>query len=157
MEGPVGRITYKGKKMFHPKGKDPVRVTKLGLLAGGSGITPLYSILNSVYLAREDDMDVKMLYSNKNVDDMLLREELDAINADVSAPNVSVTHTLTREQGDVSAPILKGRVSIEMLRQLGFPEPSDETFYMLCGPSPFNAACKEVLLAAGHSEERIFG
>ena len=53
--------------------------------------------------------------------------------------------------------IQKGRVSIDMLRHLGFPEASDQTFYMLCGPPDFNKACKEMLTAAGHSEDRVFG
>ena len=158
MKGPVGRLTYKGNCMVHftAAGKEPIRVTKLGLLAGGSGITPLFSIMDAIYRARESCIEVKMLYSNKTLQDILLRNELDAINVDESAPNISVSHTLTREHGELPAPLLKGHASIEMLRQLGFPEPSDETMYILCGPAPFNAACKAFLLEAGHSEDRIF-
>ena len=158
MKGPVGRLTYKGNCIVHftTAGKEPIRVTKLGLLAGGSGITPLFSIMDAIYRARESCIEVKMLYSNKTLEDILLRNELDAINADDSAPNISVAHTLTREHGELPAPLLKGHASIEMLRQLGFPEPSDETMYILSGKSPFNAACKAFLLEAGHSEDRIF-
>jgi ferredoxin-NADP reductase len=118
MKGPVGRLTYKGNCMIHftTAGKDPIRVTKLGLLAGGSGITPLFSIMDAIYRARESCIEVKMLYSNKTVNDILLRSELDAINADESSPNISVAHTLTRELGDLPAPLLKGHVNIEMLR-----------------------------------------
>ena len=84
MKGPVGRLTYKGNGMVHftSAGKDPIRVTKLGLLAGGSGITPLFSVMDAIYRARESCIEVKMLYSNKTVDDILLRNELDNINAD---------------------------------------------------------------------------
>jgi len=157
MEGPVGRLTYMGNCMIHPTGKTPLRITKLGLIAGGSGITPLFSIMDAIYRARENCIDVKMLYSNKTLDDILLRSELDTINSDASAPNISVTHTLTREQRDLAAPLIKGRVSIEMLQQLGFPEPSPETLYILCGPRPFNQACKEMLISAGHAAGNVFG
>lgn len=84
MEGPVGRITYKGNATFHLKAKKKdFRVTKLGLIAGGSGITPLFNVMDAIYRARDTSITtVKMLYSNKTEADILLREELDAINAD---------------------------------------------------------------------------
>ena len=119
MKGPVGYITYKGgniMQILYPEGKDPMRITKLALLAGGSGITPHFNIMDAVYRARESGIEVKMLYSNKTLKDILLRQELDAINADKSCPNITVAHTLTREQGTVPAGIHKGRVTIEMLR-----------------------------------------
>ena len=96
MEGPMGRITYKGNGMFHPMNKDPIKRTKIGLLAGGSGITPMFSIMDAIYRAREQNMSVKMIYSNKTCSDILIKDELDAINADESMPNISVTHTITR-------------------------------------------------------------
>ena len=159
MEGPVGRITYTGNANFYLKQKKlNKRVTKLGLIAGGAGITPLFECLDAIYRAREQVVDVKMLYSNKTEADILLREELDAINADASAPNISVTHTLTRAEGEVTGDnIVRGRVSIEMLQSLGFPAPSDETFIFTCGPSAFNKAIKEFLLAAGYTEDMILG
>lgn len=61
-------------------------------------------------------LSVKMLYSNKTEADILLREELDAINADTSSPHIQVTHTLTRSTGEASGTNFKsGRVTLEML------------------------------------------
>lgn len=157
MEGPLGRITYKGNFMFHPRGKPARRATKLGLIPGGSGITPLYSVLNSIYKAREEGISVKMLYSNKTVDDVLCKELLDQIHQDETASNISVAHTLTRHEGDPPAGFLKGRVNIEMLQSLGFPEPSEETLIMICGPAAFNKHVKELLTAAGYADDMIFG
>ena len=102
MSGPVGYITYKGgniMQILYPAGKDPMRITKLALLCGGSGITPHFNLMDAIYRARESDIEVKMLYSNKTSNDILLRKELDAINADKSVPNISVAHNLTRETG----------------------------------------------------------
>ncbi len=76
MKGPVGYITYKGgniMQILYPEGKDPMRITKLALLAGGSGITPHFNIMDAVYRARESGIEVKMLYSNKTLKDILLR------------------------------------------------------------------------------------
>ena len=150
------KTTYKGNCVFKLKRVGLVRITKIGLLTGGTGIAPHFSILDAIYRARENCIEVKMLYSNKTLDDILLRIELDAINTDASAPNISVTHTLTRVQGDLPAPLLKSRINIEKLQQLGFPEPSPETLYMVCGPKDFNKACRAMLRKAGHSEDRIF-
>ena len=78
--------------------KNPERTfTKICLLGGGSGLTPLYSILNGLYLSKDTAVTwCHLIYSNKTEADILMREELDAINADASAPHLRVTHTLTR-------------------------------------------------------------
>ena len=66
---------------------------------------------------------------------MLCRAQLDAIHADQNAPNLTVHHTLTRVEGDVAGDnVLRGRVNIEMLQSLNFPEPSEETLIFSCGP-----------------------
>jgi len=52
---------------------------------------------------------------------------------------------------------MRGRINIEMLRALqGFPEPSDDTIIFYCGPSSFDKAVKEMLLANGYTQDMIF-
>lgn len=41
MSGPTGRLIYKGYGMFEIRQK-PVRKTRIGCVAGGSGITPVF-------------------------------------------------------------------------------------------------------------------
>ena len=68
-----------------------------------------------------------------------------------------MTHTLTRVEGDVAGDnVLRGRVNIEMIRSLNFPEPSEDTLIFSCGPSAQTKAIKEFLTAAGYSETMIF-
>jgi len=75
MEGPVGRLTYRGNNTFFMKQKKrEFRVTKLGLIAGGSGLTPLFEVMDAIYRAKEQGISVNMLYSNKTEADILLRE-----------------------------------------------------------------------------------
>lgn len=92
-------------------------MTKLGLIAGGSGLTPLYSALNAIHKGKDQHVkQVHMIYSNKTEADILMRAELDAINADESAPHIKVTHTLTRASEDIAEDnVLRGRVTFEML------------------------------------------
>ena len=99
MRANLGRITYKGNYTWYKKKEDEYLVNKkkLGFIAGGSGITPIYRVIDALYRAKDTEVTVNLLFTNKTEDDMLLREELDAINADKSMPNFKVTHTLTRQ------------------------------------------------------------
>jgi len=75
MEGPVGRLTYRGNGNFQIGDKEPMRKTKLGLIAGGSGITPLFSVMDALHRAKDMSVTtVKMVYSNKTEADILIRE-----------------------------------------------------------------------------------
>lgn len=67
-------------------------------------------------LAEEEGevIDVKMLFSNKTADDILLKDELEKI-AQKCEENVKITHTLTRVD-NVEPGMLKGRVTLDMLK-----------------------------------------
>ena len=84
--------------------------TKIGLIAGGSGITPMYAVAQASALAK-DGCQVTFLFMNKTKDDILCKDQLDEL---AKMENVKVFHTLTREEGEWDG--LKGRVSLEMLK-----------------------------------------
>lgn len=83
-----------------------------------------------------------MLYSNKSKDDILVKDGLDHLQG--LNKNLKIYHTLTRHDdakyGDWNG--LKGRVSAQMLKDCGFPEPSPETLICFCGPAGFNKTCE---------------
>lgn len=70
-------------------------------------------------LANEKTCDVKFLYSNKTVQDILLRKQLDKIDREMD--NISVRYTLTRQLQSTNSNLCDkftvGRVNIEMLRE----------------------------------------
>ena len=74
-EGPMGKLQYHGYGKFIYLRKDLEQKTSLGLLAAGTGITPLFSVAQASILSN-DGLDIKLLYSNKTEDDILLYEEL---------------------------------------------------------------------------------
>ena len=88
------KINYIGNATFRIKKVGDLRKPKLGLLVGGTGVTPIFQILNAMRLAKDQSVEVKMIYSNKTAADVLLKDELDAINAE--CPNITITYTLTR-------------------------------------------------------------
>ncbi|KAG9994756.1 hypothetical protein KCU78_g18278, partial [Aureobasidium melanogenum] len=65
--GPKGAMKYK-------KGY----AKKIGMVAGGTGITPHYQLIRSICEDRTDTTEVSLVYANRTEDDILLRSELDA-------------------------------------------------------------------------------
>jgi len=72
-EGPIGKIKYFGHGKMHLMKKELKPKTKVGLIAGGSGITPMYAIALASSLA-QDGLEISFLFSNKTKDDILCKE-----------------------------------------------------------------------------------
>ena len=58
------------------------------MVASGSGITTVLSVLDAIYRAKETHINVKLIYSNKTRDDILCKPELDAIANDPNCTNI---------------------------------------------------------------------
>lgn len=90
----------------------------------------------------QDDLDITFIYSNKTKDDILIKDEIDKVAA--MNNNLKVFHTLTRhddvKHGEWKG--LKGRISEQMIKECGLPEPSPETLICYCGPAGFNKSCE---------------
>jgi len=74
------------------------------LFAAGTGITPLYSILQHVIDAREGNR-VTLFFGNTGLKDILLKDELEAW---ASHPRVTIKHLLT--DGSIDDPLYAGRM-----------------------------------------------
>ena len=155
MEHIFGYATYKGNGKLSHVMKGERQVTKLGLIAGGSGITPILSLMTAIHRAKETGIQVVMIYTNKTRGDVLCKAELDAIANDPNCTNIKIVHTITREEGDLGAGFKKGRVNMDMLREVGWPEPADDMAVINCGPDAMHEANKKLLLEAGYTEEMI--
>lgn len=115
--------------------------TDLLLWAGGSGITPVMSILRSALAGGTGR--VVLFYANRGPDSVIFAEALREL-ADQYPDRLQVTHWLESLQGLPSAARLAGFAA---------PYASYESF--VCGPAPFMAAVTEALAGAGWSRERI--
>jgi len=59
----------------------PNTVECIGMIAGGTGITPMYQIIRTVLAEPSDRTTLRLLYANRTEGDILLRKELDALAA----------------------------------------------------------------------------
>ncbi|KAJ0623593.1 Nitrate reductase [NADH] [Helianthus annuus] len=77
IKGPLGHIEYMGRGTFSVHGKQKF-ASKLAMFAGGTGITPIYQVMQAILKDPEDDTKMYVVYANRTEDDILLRDELDA-------------------------------------------------------------------------------
>lgn len=75
IKGPVGEIVYLEPGQFLIKGK-PRNASKLAMLAGGTGITPMYQILKAVLSNPDDNTMCSLIYANQTEEMILLRDEV---------------------------------------------------------------------------------
>jgi ring-1,2-phenylacetyl-CoA epoxidase subunit PaaE len=118
-----------------------------GLIAAGSGITPLLSIAATV-LAVEDGSEVVLVYGNSTSATVMFLEALADLK-DRHPERLHVVHVLSREAQESA--LLNGRIDRERLSQLLatlVPVREVDEWY-LCGPGEVVAAAQEALADAG--------
>ncbi len=121
--------------------------------AGGSGITPILSILKTV-LAREPHSRFTLVYGNRTLQSTMFKEEIDDLKNRYMARLV-LLHVFSDEQTD--APINMGllnRDKIAALLTSVLPAAGIAHAY-ICGPFQMNDEAEAALLAAGVPENRI--
>lgn len=122
------------------------------LFAGGSGITPMMSILKSV-LYVEKQSKVTLIYANRSEESSIFREELDVISG--SNPNLTVVHVYDQPLNKLSD-LQTGIITTDKAKQLV------ETFgglnadeYFICGPVPMMENVKTTLEGLKIPKEKI--
>lgn len=111
------------------------------LLAGGSGITPVFAILRSV-LARGEGR-ITLLYANRDEKSVIFRNELKALAA-AHPGRLQVIHWLDSVQGVPS---------VAQLAELARHHRAAQAF--ICGPGPYMDAAVAALQAIEMPSERI--
>ncbi|CDP19741.1 unnamed protein product [Coffea canephora] len=132
IKGPLGHIEYKGKGNFLVHGKHKF-AKKLAMLAGGTGITPIYQVMQAILKDSEDDTEMFVVYANRTEDDILLRDELDAW-AEKYPERVKVWYVVEKSIKEGWNYSL-GFVTESILRE-HVPLASETTLALACGPPP---------------------
>ncbi len=118
-----------GNFLVHGK---PKFAKKLAMMAGGTGITPIYQIIQAVLKDPEDQTEMYVVYANRTEDDILLWEELDAWAEKHERLKVwYVVGESIREGWKYSL----GFITESILRE-HIPPASDDTLALVCGPPP---------------------
>ena len=122
-----GAINYKGPGLF---------------IAGGAGVTPFIAILRQLY-KDEKLKDCKLLFANKSVEDIILRDEFDIILGDNFINIVDKSDDPDIKQGHINKALLKEYAG------------NDVKHYYVCGPDKFVEVMVKYLEELGKKKEQI--
>ncbi|SDR59008.1 Ferredoxin-NADP reductase [Rhizobiales bacterium GAS113] len=117
----------------------------LCLVAGGSGIAPLMAMLRH-RARRKVRTPALLLYSSRSLEDVIYREELDAMAR--RDPDLRVVNTLTRKQPEGWMGHRR-RIDGAMLAETCFP-PEQNPRMFVCGPTPLVEGVSRLLVELGH-------
>ncbi|HEX4428094.1 MAG TPA: ferredoxin--NADP reductase [Frankiaceae bacterium] len=109
--------------------------------AGGSGITPVYSLLKTALTATQ--RRVRLLYANRDRESTIFAAELDAL-AERYPGRLEVVHHFDTIGGFLEAEAIRGHAG---------GAPAGEVF--ICGPGPFMDLVESTLHAQGIGPSRI--
>ena len=137
LRGPIG-----GYFVWEPSDDSP-----LMLIAGGSGVVPLRSMLRH-RLCTGSDVPARLLYSSRTLPDVIYRGELDQYR-----DGVRVIWTLTSSQPPGWTGY-SGRVNAAMLTEAAWPA-SQHPLAFICGPTSFVEAVAGNLIELGYPPERV--
>jgi glycine betaine monooxygenase B len=128
------------------------------MLSGGSGVTPLMSMIRTSHdLA--DDRDIVFVHATRSPADIIFRHELDAMAK--QTPRLRLAHICESADGESHWPGFLGRLSPPMLHIIA-PDLMEREIFC-CGPAPFMAAVRAMLGEAAfdmrryHEESFDFG
>lgn len=111
------------------------------LFGGGSGVTPVFSILRSALLAGHGR--ILLIYANRDEASVIFRDELKAL-AGAHPQRLQIVHWLDSVQGIPT---------VEQLAELARPFTDAQAF--ICGPGPFMDAAVSALKSLGLPGGRV--
>jgi 3-ketosteroid 9alpha-monooxygenase subunit B len=127
-----------------PAGLFVLRATEVPLVAfaGGSGITPVVSIIKSALATTT--REIALVYANRSIGDVIFADALDRLQA-AAAGRLVVHHHLDAERGFLDA---SGCAALVGPR-------TDADFYV-CGPTPYMDTVAAGLARRGVAANRVF-
>ncbi|KAK4623863.1 NADH-cytochrome b5 reductase 1 [Fulvia fulva] len=140
VRGPKGAMVYTPNMARH-----------IGMIAGGTGITPMLQVARAIQRGRKagDKTKVDLIFANVNPEDILLKDDLDKLAAEDEHFNVyyvlnNPPETWAGGVGFVTGEMIKGRL----------PPPAKDVKLLLCGPPPMVSAIKKAAESLGYAKAR---
>ncbi|WOL06806.1 NADH--cytochrome b5 reductase 1 [Canna indica] len=141
VKGPKGRFKYQVGQ-----------VRAFGMIAGGSGITPMFQVARAILENPNDTTKVHLIYANVTYEDILLKEELDSLATKFS-DRFQIYYVLNQPPDVWDGGV--GFVSKEMIKA-HCPSPASDIQILRCGPPPMNKAMAAHLDDMGYTKEMQF-
>ena len=123
-------------------------------IAGGSGITPFYSMAKEIAHGTLD-YNLTILYGSLSHKDIILEDELDKIARECD--RVKVIHVLSDENAELKDGDLSGFISRDIIKKYSIDQNPEngKTTYFICGPLPMYKYIKGELESLSVPKRRI--
>lgn len=145
------------------------------LLGGGSGITPLYSILKTI-LTQEPQSFVSLIYANKDEENTIFKSKIDQYKAEFSERlkvyyhyDFDASEAVPEKKGGLLSIFKKkstprpthiSREKVNSVLAKWFIDPEDFVEFYICGPGPlmdvYEKALKEFKIPASKINKEVF-
>lgn len=119
IRGPKGAMRYRKGMVKH-----------IGMVGGGTGITPLYQIIRAICEDKTDTTTVSVIYGNRSEGDIMLKEKLNTF-ANMASEKFKILYILDSPPAGWTGG--KGYVTKDLLSEW-MPKPSKDSQILLCGP-----------------------
>jgi cytochrome-b5 reductase len=118
VKGPLPKLEYKENMK-----------KRIGMVAGGTGITPCLQVIKKILDNPNDKTQVTLLFANSKEEDILLKHELEFLQT--RHQNFRVHHVISKPSASWRG--LTGRIDQNMVRDY-LPGPSNDSLIYVCGP-----------------------
>lgn len=128
---------------------DSAAMRNLVFFGGGSGITPLYSLIRSVLL-KEPNTTISLVYGNRSTEYVIFKNELEELR-DTYSDRFQLLHVLEEGEADYI-----GRPTKETIKEIAEKlEINEETEIFICGPQPMMDVVTDGLKLANVKDEQV--
>jgi len=140
VKGPKGAMVY-----------TPNMVRHFGMIAGGTGITPMLQVVKAILRGRSsgDKTEVDLIFANVNEEDILLKQDLDKLAREDSG--FRVHYVLNNPPEGWTGGV--GFVTADMIKER-FPAAASDVKVLICGPPPMVSAMKKATESLGFAKAR---
>ncbi|KAG4306046.1 hypothetical protein PORY_000034 [Pneumocystis oryctolagi] len=138
VKGPKGRMSYY-----------PGLVREFGMIAGGTGITPMLQIIRAVLKNPKDKTKISLIFANVTEEDILLKDEFDMLAKKYS--NFKIYYVLNNPPPYWTGGV--GYVTKDIIRE-HCPPPALDIKLLLCGPPPMIVSMKKEIAFLGYDAPR---
>jgi len=153
MMGPTGLERYgvEGAGTFsRGSGKVWRGIKHVGMISGGTGITPMLQISNHVLQDKSDSTQLSLLSFTNTVDDIMLGDTLRSLSKD-SMSSFKLTFVASHASDDelsIHSDVVRGSMRsmsiVELSKLLSVPS-GPETMICICGPDGFVKTAQKLL------------
>ncbi|KAL8706102.1 MAG: hypothetical protein Q9201_000804 [Fulgogasparrea decipioides] len=143
IKGPKGAMVY-----------TPNMVRHFGMIAGGTGITPMLQIIRAIVRGRprnggNDKTEIDLIFANVNFEDILLKDDLDTLAKEDDKFRVHYVLNNPPEKWDGGV----GFCTPDMIKEK-LPAPAKDIKVLICGPPPMVSAMKKATDSLGYEKPR---